>query len=418
MKQSIFNSRIKITDSTDLLYNAYSDRFMLIRKETPVETDKKCKNYQDFAKGGFIVEDDADEVEAVKRLSAKEDLRDDVFMLIINPTLNCNFNCWYCYEQKNIESEIKETTLSRIKLLIDNICNKFENLHLSFFGGEPLLKFTKTVKPLMDYAETVCSEKKRGLYYSFTTNGSIVTPKMIDYFDGKDITFQITVDGGRASHDLTRGFKNGKGSYGIIVENVCNLLKHHHKVLLRVNYTDKNIDTVGSIADDITKNINDKEKSFLQISPHQVWQNSNIDLSKAVGMQKEKLLSAGLDVSLPLFDNVRSSCYGDKLNSVVVNYNGDLYKCTAVDFINTKREGYLGEDGNLVWENDSLNKRMNIKFTNKPCLTCRILPICNGACTQKHFYCKGKDFCIFNFSEKGKDKAILDKFERYIENTK
>lgn len=418
MKESIFNSRIKLTDSTDLLYNAYSDRFMLIRQEVPLQTDELCKNYNDFVNGGFIVEDDMDEIDAVKKLSAKEDLRNDVFMLIINPTLNCNFNCWYCYEQKNINSEIKETTLSRIKLLIDNICNKFENLHLSFFGGEPLLKFTKTVKPLMDYVEKVCNEKKRGLYYSFTTNGSLVTPKMADCFAGKNIMFQITVDGGKASHDKTRCFKNGRGSYELILKNVYNLLKNHHKVLLRVNYTDENINTVGSIVDDMTKNINDAEKDFLQISLHQVWQNSNIDLSEAIGVQKEKLLSAGFDASLPLFDNVRNSCYGDKLNSVVVNYNGDLFKCTAVDFINTRRDGYLSEDGDLVWENDSLNKRMNIKFTNKPCLTCRILPICNGACAQKHFYSKGKDFCIFNFSEKKKDEAILNKFERYIENSK
>ena len=418
MKQSIFNSRVKITDSTDLLYNAYSDRFMLIRKEVPVSIDDNCKNYSDFEKGGFIVEDNVDEIEAVKKLSEKEDFRKDVFMLIVNPTLNCNFSCWYCYEQKNIVSEMKETTLSSLKSLIDNICDKYETLHLSFFGGEPLLKFSKIVKPLMDYAEKVCDETQCNLYFSFTTNGSIITSQMIEYFVGKNILFQITVDGGKTTHDNTRGFKNGKGSYDIILKNVCNLLKHHHRVILRINYTDKNINAVGNIIDDIIPNISDSEKDYLQIALHQVWQNSNIDLSKIVSNQKAKLLSAGFDVSLPLFDNVRNSCYGDKVNSVVVNYNGDLFKCTAVDFINTKREGYLDKDGKLVWEDDSLNKRMRIKFTNKPCLNCRILPICNGACSQKHFYSEGHDFCVLGFSEEKKDKAILDKFERYIENLK
>jgi len=34
-------------------------------------------------------------------------------------------------------------------------------------------------------------------------------------------------------------------------------------------------------------------------------------------------------------------------NSVIVNYNGDVYKCTACDFAKTKREGKLNEDGTI-----------------------------------------------------------------------
>lgn len=414
MKHSIFNSRIKITDSTDLLYNAYSERFMLVRHNVPVSLDEQCENYKDYVKGGFIIENNVDEIEAVKKLSAEEDLRKDIFMLIINPTLSCNFNCWYCYEQKNANSEINDITLSSIKRLIDKKCDEFKFLNLSFFGGEPLLKFTKTVKPLMEYAEKVCEEKKCGLHFSFTTNGSLITPQMVEYFSGKDMMFQITLDGGKTAHDKTRNFKNGKGSYDIIIKNVCELLKHKLRVILRINYTDENVNTIADIVEDINSLINDEDKKLLQIDLHQVWQNSSIDLRSPVSSQKEKLMQAGFSVSIPLFNNVRKSCYADKLNSVLVNYNGDLFKCTAVDFANSKREGYLSEDGSLIWEDDSLNKRMNIKFTNKPCLTCRIMPICNGACSQKHFYSEGKDFCILNFSEKKKDEAILDKFEQYI----
>lgn len=414
MKHSIFNSRIQITELTDLLYNAYSERFMLVRHDVPVSLDEKCKNYDDYVKGGFIIENNVDEIAEVKKLSAEEDLRNDYFMLIVNPTLNCNFNCWYCYEQKDANSEVNEITLSSLKRLIDKTSKKFKFLHLSFFGGEPLLKFTKTVKPLMEHAEKVCGETKCGLHFSFTTNGSLITPKMVEYFSGKDIMFQITLDGGRTAHDKTRNFKNGKGSYDIIIKNVCELLRHKLSVLLRINYTDENVNTIAGIVGDIVSLINDEDRNYLQIDMHQVWQNTNVDLSSSVALQKEKLTQAGFNVSIPLFNNVRKSCYADKLNSVLVNYNGDLFKCTAVDFVNYKREGYLSEDGSLVWEDDSLNKRMNIKFTNKPCLTCRIMPICNGACSQKHIYSEGKDFCVLKFSEKKKDEAILDKFEQYI----
>ena len=60
----------------------------------------------------------------------------------------------------------------------------------------------------------------------------------------------------------------------------------------------------------------------------------------------------GIDAKPTLFGDF---CYGDKPNSIVVNFNGDLYKCTAVDFFNTPpRDGYISSDGSLHWENGSL----------------------------------------------------------------
>lgn len=417
MKQSIFNSRINITKSTDLLYNAFSDTYMLLRNNVPVTTDHNSRNYESFVKGGFIINDNIDEIECVKKMSQEEDLRNDVFMLIVNTTLNCNLTCWYCYEQKSLTSEIKEETLSRIKSLTANICADFKKLHLSFFGGEPLLKFSKTVKPLIEYAESKSNETGCKLYISFTTNGTLLTPNVISYIKNKEVHFQITVDGDRLSHNKTRCFKNGKGSYDIILKNIFKLLRDHHSVTIRINYTDENIDSAINLINDIKRNTNETDRNHLRIALHQVWQNTSMDLTEQVEKLKNDFLAAGIKTSLPLFDNVRSSCYGDKKNSVVVNYNGDLFKCTAIDFMNTKRDGYLDHEGNLIWENGSLNKRLNVKFTNEPCLKCRILPICNGGCSQKHLYNNGKDFCVFDFSEKKKDKVILEKFDNYITET-
>lgn len=117
-----------------------------------------------------------------------------------------------------------------------------------------------------------------------------------------------------------------------------------------------------------------------------------------------------LNIVQPLFSNVCSSCYADRRHSAVINYNGDVYKCTAIDFLNTTRDGYLSEDGNIIWENDSLEKRMDSKFKNAPCHKCRIQPICNGGCSQKALHYAHKDYCIHDYNESKKDKVILDKF--------
>ena len=60
---------------------------------------------------------------------------------------------------------------------------------------------------------------------------------------------------------------------------------------------------------------------------------------------------------------------------------------------------FLSEDGELIWENGNLKKRMDAKFKNPPCLKCRIMPLCNGGCSQHAIENSGSDYCIFNGDE-------------------
>lgn len=34
-------------------------------------------------------------------------------------------------------------------------------------------------------------------------------------------------------------------------------------------------------------------------------------------------------------------CYADKENCIVINYNGDIYKCTAMIFYRKRKKAYL-----------------------------------------------------------------------------
>ena len=114
-------------------------------------------------------------------------------------------------------------------------------------------------------------------------------------------------------------------------------------------------------------------------------------------------------------DFVRNSCYADKKNHATINYNGDLFKCTARDFETKNREGFLDENGNLVW-NEKYDVRLNSKFKNKPCLDCRILPICNGGCSQQALEHIGIDYCVNDFDEIKKTNIVKDKFLYTINN--
>ena len=246
----------------------------------------------------------------------------------------------------------------------------------------------------------------------FTTNGYLLNDRIINYFNEKQLKplFHITLDGYRENHNKVRFVSKTKGSYSTILRNIKLLVENEMFVRVRINYTDENIEDTYKIADDLLSIEKEKARKYLLIDFHRVWQNNKVDdtemtVDRNVGIIRNK----GFNVksSKYLNDTVRGSCYADKRNSAVINYNGDVFKCTSRDFKTENREGFLTEDGNIVWENNALERRMESKFKNPPCLTCRLLPICNGACSQLALENFGKrDYCIHSFGEKEKDKVV------------
>ena len=101
----------------------------------------------------FLVSDEINEIEELKKISKEVDDNYKNYMLIINPTMNCNFKCWYCYETHIKESRLAYEEIEKIKKFINAYASKekLENFTLSFFGGEPLLYFERNVVPIIDH---------------------------------------------------------------------------------------------------------------------------------------------------------------------------------------------------------------------------------------------------------------------------
>jgi uncharacterized protein len=178
------------------------------------------------------------------------------------------------------------------------------------------------------------------------------------------------------------------------------------KCLLRINYTQKNLEGIDSLLDSFDDiSISDKKK--ITISMNKVWQEENENLGEQVSSFTEKAANCGFDVFDALFGNtVRHSCYADKDNEAVINYNGNVYKCNARDFKNENREGILDEYGNIIW-NEQYTKRQSVRQTNKPCKECFIYPVCGGGCSQKAMENCKINYCINDFDEEKKKEIIV-----------
>jgi uncharacterized protein len=375
--------------------------------------------YDYLCRHEFIIDDSVDELERLKEKVWAIDNATHTFQLTINPTMNCNFKCWYCYETHIKNSRLSEEGVARILRFIQRTVEQNPDLRhfiISFFGGEPLLYFEHNVKPLISEAKRLLQEAGVSLSLHFTTNGYLINEAMIDFFLKEDLlpSFQITLDGDEQTHNRVRYVNEKKGSYREIVHNIKQLAIAGLGVSVRINYTAANIASVKQVPYDFAE-LPAEAKSRISFSFHRVWQDTEGDVKEEVAAAMEAVRAAGFPaIEQSAVDAVEASCYADKRQSAVINYNGDVYKCTARDFKPENRVGYLAETGEIVWEDDHLEKRMNIKFRNRPCLSCRIQPLCNGGCSQQAIEHVGEDYCVYNGDEREKDYVVIQHIERIL----
>lgn len=196
-----------MSEKSDLLYNSVSDKFIAIRHEVDLRDISVITPtiFSLLQENGMIVPSNLNEREKVIEIWNSNTLSSDSFTFIINPTLRCNFNCWYCYENHRNAPIMNNDILERTKALIGQTIERTNLIKLSFFGGEPLLEFSRIVKPLIEYTENAVSKVNKDIQISFTTNGFLLTPSMIDFLSQHYVKFmQITLDGGKQTHNKTR----------------------------------------------------------------------------------------------------------------------------------------------------------------------------------------------------------------------
>jgi uncharacterized protein len=149
--------------------------------------------------------------------------------LVLHVTDSCNLACTYCYQSsqgrpsKSTEAMSPEVARRSVDFLFDHSGN-LEEVVLVFFGGEPLLNF-KLIAPLVEYASTKASSNQKKITFSITTNGTRLTPEIIQFIEQKQICVTVSIDGPEEVHDLHRRFPDGSPSYKMILPNLRNLLR-------------------------------------------------------------------------------------------------------------------------------------------------------------------------------------------------
>jgi uncharacterized protein len=83
-------------------------------------------------------------------------------------------------------------------------------LELTHFGGEPLLNFP-VLAGATEHAEAKAAGK--AIAFNITTNGTLLTPRIADYFVRHKIHVLLSLDGLAPSHDRYRRDPGGQGTF-------------------------------------------------------------------------------------------------------------------------------------------------------------------------------------------------------------
>jgi len=425
MKVSYYNNYVEI-ESNCLIYNSYSNMYLLLDKELyntfkrNINRINKIKEdnielYQLLLNNGMIVNDEINEIELFNNDRIKRRFSSYHYDLMINPTLDCNLNCWYCYEDHVSGSKMTSKIITNIIKHLEKKYqyDPFKILTVYFFGGEPLLKTKSVVNPLVK--EIVSFSKKNNINYNFsiTTNGTIITDEFLLLIKDSLIHFQITIDGDKATHNKVRGFKgvNKSNSYDRIINNIKKITNklENFEITLRINYNAETLPNAHKIINDI-KFVTPSKLKFNLVK---IWQEESESIdNEDLFFLSEKIKNAGYDVVLTELGRKNNVCYADNYNQALINYDGNVFKCTARDFTNKNAEGYLSDEGDIIWNSEKLTKRL-YSGIQTICKDCKLLPSCPGVCTQAVIE-NGVDngFCVVKDKGLTFDEFIFANFEK------
>ena len=143
---------------------------------------------------------------------------------------DCNLACKYCFAEEG-EYHGRRALMSfevgkkALDFLIANSGNR-HNLEVDFFGGEPLMNW-QVVKDLVAYGREQEKIHDKHFRFTITTNGVLLNDEVQEFVNKEMDNVVLSLDGRKDVNDRMRPFRNGKGSYDLIVPKFQKIGRAH-----------------------------------------------------------------------------------------------------------------------------------------------------------------------------------------------
>ena len=198
--------------------------------------EKSAEEIVDALKNSYAIDEIREAIDEVTELKNAEELfTEDIYEKYITDfkkrktvvkamcfhiAHDCNLACKYCFAEEG-EYHGRRALMSlevgkkALDFLIENSGSRV-NLEVDFFGGEPLMNWD-VVKELVKYGRSREKECNKNFRFTLTTNGVLLNDEIMEFANKEMANVVLSLDGRPEVNDSNRPFRNGKGSYELIV---------------------------------------------------------------------------------------------------------------------------------------------------------------------------------------------------------
>ncbi|MFH1700859.1 MAG: radical SAM protein [Candidatus Zixiibacteriota bacterium] len=380
-----------------------------------VNGSKEIQLTKDILYGnGFLIDDDKSEMELLKQRYNYAKNHQNYCALQIAVTMQCNFACPYCYENEENSSLSAQTQDAIINYIARNI-DKWDRLCLDWFGGEPLLR-PDIIRNLSNRAMELCKISKTEYLSTIITNGYLLNKKNLELLEKYRVReIQVTLDGGRKTHDSRRFLKNGKGTFDTIVNNLILGADIFDKIIVRVNIEGQRPDDISELFVRLNPI---KDKLHIGFMPIQTTVECDGHSNNYASFRRENysygrlIDSHGFNPSVTHTPPGGLFCAAYNNNFLLIDPKGNLYRCTVMAGKTEYRIGYLQDDGTIKKTSDQSPHLEFDPFEDKDCKVCDHLPICMGGCINMPLSDKSNSGrCIIKDTVPSYLSSIAQKYE-------
>lgn len=354
---------------------------------------------KELTEEGFIVGESTDEVANYQYFYDNDRYvyNADILTVTFIPTYNCNLKCPYCYEGLNkVNKKIDIQGIDSIlKFINNNIAESKEGLSIkklivSLYGGEPLL-CKKELIYFCNNVYKISNQYNLPIIFDMTSNFTLLDDEIIDLIKKYKIIVQVSIDGVKASHDTRRIYKNGNGTYDVILNNLKKMYEQglKNQLTIRVNLDKETMSQADEIYDLFSMYSNDV---YFGILAHYSgfndgYENKCMDSECSNHLFVDKINDIYQTKKNYLAQNFgkQGACTLNSKNKFFIDCNLDVYKCDLL--INHKecKVGTIDQDGNLLLNDNYFKQMCHTAFKNEKCRNCKFLPLCGGGCAAQAY---------------------------------
>jgi uncharacterized protein len=337
----------------------------------------------------------------------------------IAPTMKCNFNCIYCFEDENTKKKDMDIdTANKILTWLEKMLESsgVRKLETQYFGGEPTQNID-IVKYLANAIAQLTQRNHVELKNYIITNGYFDNDLIFTLVDLKINNIQFTIDGDEETHNKRKALCSGLPTFDVVYKNfieVVNRTAEFNEIMLRINIDETNVNNVIPLLERIKKDVDLKkitvdinETSWAHKKPEDYDEIRNwvVELTK-----KAIELGFNYDFHLGHFE----SCNFSKQNNIAIGPDGMVYKCILM----------IEEEAFRVSPIESYNNSLSmIDFVEEKidpeCIKCKYGPMCFGGCrasAYKRLGDKKKKICKKSFFDRYMEPHLKLFYGSIIEN--